>query len=414
MTSSAPKLAVGLEGISTEQALSRLEDMTDGFEPIGQSEYQSRIAKAQKLMKKNSIDATLVHAGTNLEYFTGLKWNPSERMVAAIIPAEGSISYIAPQFEIDTVNDFLICQAPIHTWEEHESPYQLVWETLSSHYNLPATRLAADPAMPYFMIDGLLQIASKENAIVNGTVITQGCRETKSAAELRLIQQAHRMTLTVIQAAASILKPGISTTEVTDFIDKAHRKVGSPTGSFFAIALFGKATSFPHGVKDPQILQENDWVLIDTGFRLHGYHSDITRTFCYGTPTERQRNAWNSERDAQQAAFDAVQVGAPCEVADLAARRQLEKDGYGPEYQLPGLPHRCGHGCGLDIHEGPFLVKGETKTFQQGMVFSNEPMLVLPGEFGVRLEDHFFLTVDGPQWVTQPAINLDDPFNLQV
>jgi Xaa-Pro dipeptidase len=221
------------------------------------------------------------------------------------------------------------------------------------------------------------------------------------------------MTLEVHRAAASMLKPGIVTTEVVEFIDEAHRKVGAPAGSFFCIVLFGVATSFPHGVKDPQTLKENDWVLIDTGCLLDGYNSDITRSFAFGDPTERHREIWNVEKAAQIAAFDAAKLGDACEVCDQAARDVISAAGYGPDYQLPGLPHRTGHGCGLNIHEGPYLVRGETTLLEPGMVFSNEPMMVMPGEFGVRLEDHFYMADDGPVWFTQPSHSIDDPFGLE-
>jgi Xaa-Pro dipeptidase len=242
--------------------------------------------------------------------------------------------------------------------------------------------------------------------------LTQSLRSRKSAAELSIIKRAHEMTLEVIRSAASILHHGITTTEVTKFIDDAHRRVGAEGGSFFCIVLFGAATSFPHGVKDAQTLGDCDWVLIDTGFLLHGYNSDITRSFCFGNATDEQQAAWNVEKAAQLAGFDAAILGAPCEVCDAAARSSLEAAGYGPDYQLPGLPHRTGHGCGLDIHERPNLVRGEKTKLDTGMVFSCEPMLVIPDRFGVRLEDHFYMTKTGPAWFTEPCKSVDDPFGF--
>ena len=220
------------------------------------------------------------------------------------------------------------------------------------------------------------------------------------------------MTLQVLGAAASILTPGITTTEVVEFIDEAHRVVGAPAGSFFCIVLFGVATSFPHGVKEPQRLVQGDWVLMDTGCVLHEYISDITRSFCFGEPTDEHRTAWIAEKQAQLAAFTAAELGAPCESPDAAARESLVQSGFRPNYELPGLPHRTGHGCGLDIHEGPNLVRGELSPLKPGMVFSDEPMLVLPGKFGVRLEDHFHMTTEGPKWFTTPSASIDNPFGF--
>ena len=221
------------------------------------------------------------------------------------------------------------------------------------------------------------------------------------------------MTIAVHKAAARILHLGISTVEVTNFIHEAHKRVGA-SGSSFCIVLFGLATSFPHGVKEPQILQTNDWVLIDTGCLLHGYNSDITRSYAFGTATNEQRVAWQVEKDAQAAGFAAAQLGAPCGDVDNAARSVIAKHGYGPDYQLPGLPHRTGHGCGLDIHEWPYLLRGDRTPLATGMVFSNEPMLVIPEKFGIRLEDHFYMNENGPVWFTEPSHSLDDPFGLEV
>jgi Xaa-Pro dipeptidase len=220
------------------------------------------------------------------------------------------------------------------------------------------------------------------------------------------------MTLEVHKAAAQILRPGISTAEVTAFIDRAHRAVGAPAGSYFCIVLFGEDTAYPHGVANPKVLEDGDMVLIDTGCQLEGYNSDITRSYVFGDPTERQREIWNLEKTAQAAAFAAARPGASCGSVDDAARKILEAAGLGPDYALPGLPHRTGHGIGLDIHEWPYLVRGNDTPLATGMCFSNEPMICIPGEFGIRHEDHFYMTDDGPQWFTEPAHSVDDPFRI--
>ena len=159
-----------------------------------------------------------------------------------------------------------------------------------------------------------------------------------------------------------------------------------------------------------QHLQEGDMVLIDTGCRVQAYHSDITRSYVFGTPSAEQRRIWDLEHEAQAAAFDAARPGEPCQVVDDAARAVLAKAGLGPDYQLPGLPHRTGHGIGLAIHEAPYLVRGERTALAPGMCFSNEPMIVLPDQFGVRLEDHFHMTGTGAAWFTRPSPSIDAPF----
>jgi Xaa-Pro dipeptidase len=268
--------------------------------------------------------------------------------------------------------------------------------------------LAIDDSTPLFLFDAI-RAATEGYVLQNAHAVTSLCRSRKSDAEIALIQRAMNMTLAVHKAAAAILHEGITTTEVQEFIHLAHRRVGA-SGSYFCIVLFGEATAYPHGVNYVQTLKRGDMVLIDTGCKVHDYISDITRTYVFGEPTARQRFVWNAEKAAQRAAFDAAKVGVPCEDVDKAARRSLEANGFGPGYKLPGLPHRTGHGIGLDIHEGPYLVGGERRPLEPGMCFSNEPMICVPGEFGVRLEDHFYMTAAGPAWFTQPAASLDDPF----
>ncbi len=399
---------VGVGGKTIEQALGELSDMTAGVAPIATAEFSNRLKLLQALMKEHNVGAVYLHAGTNLYYFTGLKWKASERMVAAVVPAEGEIVYIAPQFELDTLRDFWKLPAEIVAWEEHQCPYKKLGQTLRT-MGASDKPLLLDEATPYFAVDGI-QSNNPDVKLGHAQPLTQALRCRKSQAELNLIRKAHEMTLTVHAAAASILRPGITTPEVVEFIDKAHRKVGAAAGSFFCIVLFDVGTSFPHGVKEPQTLRNDDWVLVDTGFLLDGYNSDITRSYCFGRPTEAHRIAWEAEKAAQLAAFNAAKIGHPCEACDNAARASLESAGYGPDYQLPGLPHRTGHGCGLDIHEGPNLVRGESTLLDVGMVFSSEPMLVIPNQFGIRLEDHFYMTESGPEWFTQPSHSIDDPF----
>ncbi|MFH6952009.1 M24 family metallopeptidase [Pseudoalteromonas sp. XMcav1-K] len=402
-------MTIGVGGSTIEQALAKLDNMTQQVAPISNDELNARLQKAQSLMQQQGIAAMYIDAGTNLTYFTGLKWYKSERLVGAILPAKGELCYVAPHFEQGSLNDYMKLNGEFFGWHEHQSPYALIAEILQKQ-GINEGKLAVDPSAGYFLVDGIIK-ANPQLTVINADVITVPCRECKSDAEIALMQTAKNMTLEVHKAAASILKPGITTSEVETFINQAHKKVGA-SGSSFCIVLFGLATSFPHGVKDPQVLQENDWVLIDTGCIVEGYHSDITRTYAYGEATDEQRAVWQVEKEAQIAAFNAAKIGQACEVTDAAARVVIDAAGFGPEYELPGLPHRTGHGCGMDIHESPYLVKGDTTPLAKGMVFSNEPMLVLPGKFGVRLEDHFYMTDEGPKWFTEPAHSVDDPFGL--
>jgi Xaa-Pro dipeptidase len=397
-------------GKTKQQALDQLKSMVDGVQPISAAEYQARIYKAQQLMKQQGIDALYLNAGTNLSYFTGTVWYASERLVGALLPAEGELVYISPVFEIPTLKGFQVIQGEILGWHEHENPYELLLNAVQQSCHKAEPVLALDDSSAFFIFEALRQANAKQQ-IVSAKAVTQGCRAQKSAAEIAIMQRAMDMTLEVHKAAASILYEGISTAEVEAFIDEAHRKVGA-SGSYFCIVLFGPDSAYPHGVKTPKNLEKGDMVLIDTGCRLLGYVSDITRSYVFGEPTERQREIWCAEKAAQAAAFAAAQPGVACGLVDTAAREVLESYGLGPDYALPGLPHRTGHGIGMDIHEGPYLVRNERTALAEGMCFSNEPMICVPGEFGVRLEDHFYMTATGPRWFTEPAISIEQPFPL--
>ena len=404
-------MTIGVGGSTAELELAKLTDMTQGADPISREEYQARIAKAQAIMSEQGIAAIYLNAGTNLYYYTGTRWYASERMVGAILPAKGDVEYIAPAFEVDTLNGYMVIDGKVNTWQEDESPFVLFGKVLAN-MGITAGDIGIDESAAFFIFDGVRQAHPQYN-YVNAKPVTAGCRMIKSAVELSLLQRAKDMTMEVHKAVARILHEGITTSEVEAFINAAHIKVGIPAGSYFCIVLFGEDSAYPHGVKSPKALELNDTVLIDTGCQLYGYNSDITRTYVYGEPSPRQRELWQFEQASQIAGFEAAQIGATCASVDRAARDVLEAAGFGPGYDVPGLPHRTGHGVGLDIHEWPYLVLNDHTPLAAGMCFSNEPMLCVPGEFGVRHEDHFYMTEQGPVWFTKPAHSIDDPFGYE-
>lgn len=402
-------MTIGIGGSDATTQLAKLADVCADVKPIEIEEFELRINRAQQLMKQQNIAAIYLNAGSNLFYFTGTQWHSSERMVGAILPATGSIVYIAPFFERGTILQFMGVEAEIVSWQEHQSPYLLFCQTLHS-LGIDRGDIGIDEATPFFISNGIATTSEQYN-LVSAQNVTATCRSVKSIAELALMQKAKDITLVVQRAVASILREGISTQEVTDFIDTAHRKMGALKGSYFCIVLFGVDSSFPHGVKEAKRLEINDMVLIDTGCVVENYISDITRSYVFGEPNERQRRLWQVEKNAQQAAFVAAKLNHPCADVDIAARAYLASQGFGPDYQTPGCPHRTGHGIGLDIHEWPYLNRADKTLLQPGMCFSNEPMLVVPNEFGIRLEDHFFMDEVGPVWFTQPSESIDNPLN---
>ncbi len=395
----------GIGGSNAEAQLAELAPWTDRAPPISLAEREARIEKARRLAGDNGADALLIGAGASLRYFAGVPWGATERLVAMLLPKQGKPIIICPRFELGSLEADLVVDAELRLWEEDESPSELVAAAMRE---LEVSRLAVDPAMAFLFVERIRRVAPSFD-LIDGSAIIDGCRMAKSPAELALMQQAKAMTLEVQRRAALILREGITATEVRRFIDSAHRALGA-AGSSFCIVQFGRSTAFPHGLPGESYLSEGDVVLIDTGCTIEGYHSDITRTYVFGQASDEQRAMWALEREAQQAAFDAVAPGVPCEAVDAAARRILERAGLGPDYKLPGLPHRTGHGIGLSIHEPAYLVRGDRTPLAPGMCFSNEPMIVIPDRFGIRLEDHFHVTEAGAAWFTQPSVSIDAPF----
>ncbi|MBK3745010.1 aminopeptidase P family protein [Paraburkholderia aspalathi] len=361
----------------------------------------------QRLLGEQGVKAVYLDASSSLTYFTGMRLGSSERLHGAIIPAVGDIIYITPAFEEPKTQTMIRVHGEVTTWEEHENPMALVVDIVRQ-LDAPGNTLALDPATPYVFADGIMRVADSHLKVISGQELIIACRQTKSDNEIAIIQTAMDASLAVHKAVYGGLYEGVTTIEISDFIAAAHRKMGLVHS--FAAVQFGEATAYPHGVPYPQTLKTGDMVLVDMGAILHGYRSDITRTYVFGTSTPRQKELWDLEKKAQLAAFNAARLGTACEDIDFAARQTLVEAGYGPDYAVPGLPHRTGHGLGIDIHEDPYIVRGNKTALQSGMCFSIEPMLCVYGECGIRLEDIIYMTDQGPRWFTQPAGSIEKPF----
>ncbi|CAN7198035.1 M24 family metallopeptidase [Caulobacter sp. LjRoot300] len=399
-------MTLGVGGSTMDLQLAGLSPRPGRPPAIAAAEYEARLERARGLAAALGAGALLIGAGASLRYFTGVPWGATERLVALLLPRKGRPIMICPAFELGSLQADLKIEADIRLWQEHDSPAALTARALAE---IGADVLALDPAAPFLLFSALGKAAPSLRAI-DATPVIDGCRALKSPAELALMHYAKAITLDVHRRAAAILAPGIAASAVKRFIDTAHRTAGADGGSTFCAVQFGRATAYPHGLPGDQALAEGELVLIDTGCQVEGYNADITRTYVFGEPGDEHRRIWDIEHEAQAAAFAAVRPGVPCEVIDETARQVLQRHGLGPDYVLPGLPHRTGHGIGLSIHEGPYLVRGDTTLLAPGMCFSNEPMIVIPDRFGVRLEDHFHVTEDGAAWFTEPSPSIDAPF----
>jgi Xaa-Pro dipeptidase len=388
-----------------EDKLAGLKPMTEGISPITVEERRGRIKKARALMAENDIAAIYLEAGSGLFYFTGVRWGRSERMLAAVIPAKGEIAYVCPAFEEARLREMIVFGDDVRVWEEEESPYELVAGVFKAR-GLTSGRIGIEESMRFFLFDGVRKEAPHLE-FVSADPMTIPCRAIKSPAEIALMQRAMDVTVEAYKVCISLLREGMSQEEFLANSMAVHRALGVE-GRIYC--QFGESTAFPHGSKELSYLKEGDVVLMDGWCTVEGYHSDISRTIVFGEPTQRHRDVWNLEKEAQAAAFAAAQVGVPCEDVDAAARKVITDAGFGPGYKMPGLPHRTGHGIGLDIHEWYHLVRGNKVSLAPGMCFSNEPMIAIYGEFGVRLEDCMYITEDGPRYFTQPSPSIEQPF----
>jgi Xaa-Pro dipeptidase len=357
-------------------------------------------------MKEQAIDAVVIEPGSSMRYYAGVDWSLSERTFAMVIPASGSPAWVCPAFEEARARELIRFGDDIRIWQEEEDPFVLIAAILKDR-GAARGRVGVEERVRFFVMDGLRQ-AGRAAELVSATPVTAGCRMFKSPAELALMQRATDITILAIKAALATLTAGMTQYDLSRNATAALTRLGGSDP--WALVGFGEYSAFPHGSTQPQRLRHGDIVLLDTGCAVEGYQSDMTRTTVFGRPTRRQTEVWKLERKAQDAAFAAAQVGTTCEAVDAAARKVITDAGFGPDYRLPGLPHRTGHGIGLDGHEWTNFVRGNTTAIAPGMCFSDEPMIAIYGEFGVRLEDCLYITESGPRFFSLQSPAIDRPF----
>ena len=373
--------------------------------PITDAERLARIEKARALMAQQGIGAIVLETGTSMTYFANVRWGLSERPFLLVIPQKGDLAYVCPGFEEARAREITTFTKDIRVWQEDEDWGATVASILKDR-GVSTAKIGVEERVRFFIADGIAQ-AAPASKVVLATPVTAGCRMIKSASEIALMQRANDITIDAFRAALATLREGMTQNELGANIRAAFNALGGPGGS--ALIGFGTFSAFPHGSITPQQLKDGDIVLIDGGCSIEGYQSDVTRTTVFGKPTKRQTDVWNLERAAQDAAFKAAQVGATCESVDAAARKVITDAGFGPGYKVPGLPHRTGHGIGMDGHEWTNFVKGNTTKLAPGMCFSDEPMIAIYGEFGIRLEDCLYITERGPQFFTKQSESIERP-----
>jgi Xaa-Pro dipeptidase len=385
--------------------LAGLSPLTHEVQPIDSAEHGARLAKVQELMQQRRTGALLIESGSTLEYFTGIRWHRSERTTAALVPAQGRPVVVTPAFEEPSVRETLKVAADVRPWKEDESPFELLAGAWRDYGH--GGPLAIEPTTRYFIIERTVAAAPAKPSIVPADDLVRACRMVKSSAELALMQAANTVTLSALRYAHGHVRAGMPAADILARMVAATEQLG---GSHeFTLVLLNEASAYPHGSIKPQQVRQGSVILIDTGCSVHGYQSDITRSWVFGEISARQRELWDTVKQGQELALETAKPGVAAGEVDRTVRAFYEKKGWTRDYGLPGLSHRTGHGIGLDVHEPPYLVRNDSTPLQAGMCFSDEPGLYVPGEFGIRLEDCWYMTESGPKLFTPLARSIDQP-----
>jgi len=383
---------------------SELKNMVSDVKPLTLEDYQKRLEKAKRLLAEHNLDALFLTGSTNLIYFTNVRWWRSERTFGTVINRKGHPIWICPAFERERAQEQVPDGHEIRAWEEDESPFKLI-AGIMKDIGAAKGRLALGPTIRSFVFYGLRKDAPGLE-LVNGAVITEGCRGIKTKKEVEYMDLANKITKLAYREAFKHLREGMSSDDLNSLISDTHQKMGVRGGGW---PQYGPNSAFPHGSSVVRNLHQNDTIVLDGGCSVEEYRSDVTRTIVFGKPSDKQRKVWDIVKKAQSEALKAVRPGVACEQIEQVARKIVEDAGFGPEYKY--FTHRLGHGIGMDGHEYPYLVKGNKLKLQSGMTFSDEPGIYIYGEFGVRLEDCFVVTEDGGRFLGGMASTaIDKPF----
>jgi Xaa-Pro dipeptidase len=407
-----PGNALAVQGEAASKSLpepiAKLKSRKAEAAPITVEERRQRLERARQLMSANKLDAIMVMGGTSLIYFTGIRWFMSERTFAMILPVKGEAFYVCPAFEEDRAREQIAgglgnVNAELRLWQEDESPYLRIADGLKER-GLGSARLGTEETVRYVFSEGVSKIAPTLQ-IVSATPVTAGCRMIKSAHELQLMTLANQVTLAAYEAAYLSTKEGMTQRDFGQMVSAAHERQGFPGGASIQV---GENSALPHGSAKPQVIREGTILLMDGGCRVEEYESDISRTVVLGKPTDKMKKVFDIVHHAQSAALAAAKPGVQCQAVDAAARKVIADAGYGPDYKY--FTHRVGHGIGMDGHEWPYLVRGNTLPLAANMCFSDEPGVYIRGEFGVRLEDDMHITENGAELFTPQSPSLEQPF----
>jgi len=353
--------------------------------PIPADHYPKRRAEAVRRMRDSNSDLLLVTPSPALTYLTGARLDRSERLTALIMDGDGRCRALGPAFEASRLTSAGL-PGELVTWEEAEDPIPRLASLLSAA--TPSPRLVVEGTTPFDLLAPLARHLPKAR-ISSATPILAPLRMRKEPDEIDLIQAAVDLTLAAIRRIMEEAKEGKSEMEL---LQDAVAFVASSGARLEGLVQFGPDSAVPHAGSGDRRLMSSDVILLDLGVEVHGYRSDITRTFGFGRPPARFPQIYAIVKRAQEEGFRAARAGVSASALDEVARAVIRKSGFGRYFT-----HRLGHGFGLEGHEPPYLVGGNDQVLEPGMTVTVEPGIYLPGEFGVRLEDDVLITGSGPR-----------------
>ncbi len=381
--------------------------MSDSNSAFPVSVYADRLQRAQEVSAEKGIDLLILGTGADFAYLTGSWVSSHERLTALVLGPTGKPFIVAPSTDIETLNSSPVAQLGLELrgWSDGENPYELACEPLraTASSSTPTVALGASLTADHVLrIQGLLAESAQSGAQPQYVLATYSLAELftrKDAAELEELTKAGAAIDAVHAAVPGLLRAGRTEADVAadlrELILRQHVEVD------FIIVGSGPNGANPHYDYGDRVLSEGDPVVVDIGGTLpSGYHSDTTRTYVVGgdlsaAPQDFQ-DAYAVLERAQAAGRAAAKPGATAQEVDRATREVIEEAGFG-EY----FTHRTGHGIGLSTHEEPFIMAGNELVLEEGMAFSIEPGIYVPGKWGMRLEDIVYTTADGYESVNQ-------------
>ncbi len=351
-----------------------------------------RIQSIQEYMSAADWDILMVQTRPNVFYLTGFDADPHERLLGALVFKNGGTAVVCPSMEVNQIKE-VFTDGPVIGYTDSEDPWVKIGEYLQEA-SIPTRKIALESSISWARLEKWKEtVPQAEFAQADALLLEQ--RLIKDTEELHIMQEAAAFADIGIETGIAHLKEGVTEMEVVAAVEYEMKRRGIREMSFSTMVLFGEKGGDPHGNPGSRTLQKGDSVLFDLGVIRHGYASDITRTVFFDHVTEKQRTVYNTVLEAQQAALALARPGTAVGKLDKAARDVIEEAGFGDFF-----PHRIGHGIGIEVHELPSMNKENTRILEEGMAFTIEPGIYLPGQFGVRIEDDLHVTADGSHILT--------------